>query len=110
MTDKKLATILISIGTLNILDYFLTLNIITKGASELNPLVNLYIETIALFPIVKLIALPLMLLFMWFTRYHWGRMKKITEKALPIILFLYAGVALWHFFLQVAHAYWCVFA
>lgn len=103
MTDRKLATILISIGTLNTLDYFLTLNIIAKGASELNPLMNIIIDCVT-FPITKLVILPIFLLFMWFTRRHWGRMKKITEKSLPFVLVLYAAVTAWHFLLQTAYA------
>ena len=62
--------LLLGIGLFNILDYFLTVEIvIVQGHQEANPLIEAILHTIY-FPLVKLLIIPCLLLFIWIVRHH----------------------------------------
>ena len=63
---------LIGIGIFNVADYFLTLEVISQGHEEANPIIDAILPTIY-FPIVKLVVVPLLLLFLWNLRQHFNR-------------------------------------
>ena len=55
---------LIGIGVFNIVDYILTLDFLSQGFYEANPIIATTIGTYE-FPMIKLILIPLVLLAMW---------------------------------------------
>ncbi len=63
----SLKAVLVLVGTFNVLDYLLTLRALNLGFEEANPLVAAIIET-PLFPLVKLVAVPLVLWGIWLLR------------------------------------------
>ena len=60
----ELKILLILICLFNVIDYFGTSYLLKLGAEELNPLINITINT-PLFPVFKLIIIPIFILILW---------------------------------------------
>ncbi|MFP4200476.1 MAG: DUF5658 family protein [Clostridia bacterium] len=82
---RLLATMLALLCTLNILDYFLTLNALAAGLREANPLMRAIVDTPA-FTLVKLVLIPLLLWQLWRMR---RRVKVIGLAVVWIVLAAY---------------------
>ena len=63
---------LFSVALFNVADYFLTLHALSMGFREGNPVMALIVDTVY-FPKVKLVLVPLLLLFLWSVRERIGR-------------------------------------
>lgn len=72
MNKRLLGLLLAGTGIFDIYDYFLTVHVIGEGHGELNPVVNLMLDT-KLFPIVKLVLIPAALLVLWLLRTRAGK-------------------------------------
>ena len=66
-SDRLLWLLLIGIGAFNIADFMLTHIAIAEGYQELNPLINRILDT-WLFPFLKIIFVPAVLLGIWKVR------------------------------------------
>lgn len=75
------AVMLVLIGVFNAADYYFTETLAALGGQELNPLTAPLINT-PYFAVLKLIVIPLLLLFIWLVR------KKINPKRLQIYTFV----------------------
>ncbi|EEG78443.1 DUF5658 family protein [Dethiobacter alkaliphilus] len=69
---RLIGLMLICVAFFNAADYFLTLHALSLGFREGNPVMALIVDT-AYFPKVKLIIVPLLLLFLWLVRVRVGR-------------------------------------
>lgn len=72
MNKRLLCLLLAGTGIFNICDYFLTVHVVGEGHGELNPVVNLMLNT-KLFPVVKLVLIPAALLAIWLLRSRAGK-------------------------------------
>jgi|GEM_PF-794461 len=69
--ERILWVLLIGVGAFNVADYLLTTLALSLGYRELNPLMDLVVDT-PLFPVIKLVLIPLMLYFIWRRRHLVG--------------------------------------
>lgn len=86
-----------ALAVFNAVDYFLTAFSLRLGFRELNPLIDAVAHT-ALFPIVKLLVVPLLLFFVWAVRKQVSqRIMLYTWTAFVVYLGLmvYFNVSLW---------------
>ena len=67
MQENKLRFMLYAVALFNVADYFLTLAAVSKGAAEGNPVMDAILHT-PWFPVLKLVAVPLALLWIWRVR------------------------------------------
>lgn len=74
---------LIGVAAFNNVDFFLTLDALEKGYSEVNPIMAPMIGTYA-FPMIKLILMPLLLIFLWQMRHRMGK-SLVTLTWIPFI-------------------------
>lgn len=68
---KLLVLLLFGTGIFNIVDYFVTLHVVGLGFKEANPAMAALLHT-PYFPMVKLVLIPLLLTFVWFSRKYVG--------------------------------------
>ena len=97
MNIRHLFFLLPRIGLFNIADYFFTVNALSLGATEANPVMDAIVHT-PLFPVVKLILIPALLVFFWIIRH-----KMKTRK--NMIMMLTWGVFISYFVVTVYHLY-----
>ncbi len=96
--SSTLLFLLLGIGLFNIADYFFTVQALSLGARELNPVVDAIVYT-PLFSVAKLILIPALLVFIWTARH-----KIHTRK--NMIMLLIWGVFVSYFAVTVYHLYW----
>lgn len=88
---STLAITLPGVWLLNVADYFLTCRALAAGAVEVNPVMAMVVGT-PLFPAVKLVAVPLLLLLIWRLRH---RVKR-TAAYVWVPLVVYSMLMVWH--------------
>ena len=98
MSTRYLFILLLGIGLFNVVDYFFTVQALFLGATEANPVMDAIVHT-PLFPVVKLILVPALLVFFWTVRH-----KIRTRK--NIIMLMTWVVFISYFFVTVYHLYW----
>lgn len=81
--ERLLRLHLIGIGSFNMADFFLTLDAMDKGHSEANPLLAGMIDTFE-FPLLKLLLIPLILIFLWQMRHRMGK-SLVTLTWIPFL-------------------------
>ena len=91
-----LALMLFGIGIFNITDYYFTLEAISLGAHEGNPIMDAILHT-PFFPIVKLLLVPGLLVFIWVIRSRIERLRSL-------IVIAFAG----YLMVNVYHLYWLI--
>lgn len=69
--ERLLWLLLIGIASFNKADFFLTLDALERGFVEANPIVEPIVNTYV-FPLVKLVLVPLILIFLWQHRHRIG--------------------------------------
>ena len=87
--------LLIGIGLLNITDYFFTLQAFSLGAREGNPIMNAIVHT-PLFPVVKLIIVPLLLVSVWVSRVKLNRLRNLVMLLLCFSFICYLSVSVYY--------------
>ena len=97
MEKRYLFILLPGIALFNIANYFFTINALSLGATEANPVMDAIVHT-PLFPVVKLILIPALLVFFWTMRH-----KMKTRK--NFIMLLTWGVFISYFVVSVYHLY-----
>ena len=97
MKSRKLFFMLITICVLNIADYLFTLRALSYGALEANPLMNPIIAEFMGF-VVKVLLVPLGLLFIWHTRHKWSRAKPLIIAGIYALFIAYSAVTVWHIY------------
>ncbi len=70
--ERLLWLLLIGIIVFNFIDFLLTSVFLSMGYRELNPVMDLVVHT-HYFPLIKLVMVPVTLLFVWEKRHHIGR-------------------------------------
>lgn len=89
---KLLGKMLIGVGVFNVLDYFLTLYALDQGFREGNPVMNIIINT-AYFSIVKLLIVPLCLIFLWHIR---NKVGFRIYYYVSVVFFAYMSLAIYY--------------
>ena len=92
MRDKTLKWMLITLGLFNIIDYISTTVAIANGVAEGNAAMDAIIGT-ALFPIVKLVLVPLGLYLIWIVR---GKIRRPVLLAVGVPFVAYSLLTGWH--------------
>ncbi|SCZ81845.1 hypothetical protein SAMN03080599_03090 [Acidaminobacter hydrogenoformans DSM 2784] len=90
--DRLLWLQLIGIAAFNKVDYLMTLEALERGYKEANPLLASMVGTFQ-FPLVKLLLVPLLLIFMWQMRHRIGK-SLVTLTWVPFTA--YSMVVLYH--------------
>ena len=90
--DRLLWLQLIGIAAFNQVDYLMTLEALERGYKEANPLLASMVGTFQ-FPLVKLLLVPLLLIFMWQMRHRIGK-SLVTLTWVPFAA--YSMVVLYH--------------
>ena len=90
--DRLLWLQLIGIAAFNKVDYLMTLEALERGYKEANPLLASMVGTFQ-FPLVKLLLVPLLLIFMWQMRHRIGK-SLVTLTWVPFVA--YSSVVLYH--------------
>ncbi len=92
-----LPILLIGIGLLNIADYFFTVQALSLGAREINPVMDAIAHT-PLFPVVKLILIPVLLLFVWTARHKLQARKRAIMLLTWVAFVSYFVMTLYHLY------------
>jgi len=96
---RILAFLLVSLFIMNIADYILTTRAMSFGIKELNPLINIVVQT-PLFPILKIGLISAFILFIWLARHKINRLRFVIMTALWVTFVAYALVTFWHIYGQ----------
>ncbi len=99
MNARYLPILLIGIGLFNAADYFFTVQALSMGATEANPVMDAIVHT-PLFPMVKLFLVPVFLLFIWVVRAKIERLHKPVMIMLWVVFIGYFSVTVYHIFMQ----------
>ena len=81
--ERLIWLLLIGIAAFNKVDYMMTLQFLRQGFYEANPFLAPLVGTI-FFPALKLIAVPLLLLYLWRMRHQIGR-KLVSYLWVPFL-------------------------
>jgi drug/metabolite transporter (DMT)-like permease len=95
--NRLLWLLLLGIGVFNVADYFLTLYALEMGCREANPVIDLVVDSI-FFAKIKLLIVPLLLLFLWVRR------KKVRQRLYFYVWLLF--VAYMFLMLYYAWLFW----
>ena len=86
--ERILRDLLLGVAVFNVADYLLTLLALHVGYREFNPIMDIIVHT-PLFPLVKLVVVPIALYFVWSQRSRVGsRILIYAWLAFSIYLFL----------------------
>ena len=91
--------LLLGIGLFNIADYFFTLQALSLGAIEANPVMDAIVHT-PLFSVVKLILIPALLVFFWTMRHKIRTRKNIIMMLTWVVFISYFVVSVYHLYFQ----------
>ena len=92
-------SLLFFLGILNILDYFFTVKALSLGADEANPVMLAAMETTDyLFPLIKLVLVPLGLFGVWLARGRIAKRSRVIMASLWVVTLAYATVTGWHLY------------
>ena len=83
--------LLIGTAAFNIVDYLLTVLALNMGYREANPIINLVVDT-PLFPIIKVVIIPILLYSVW------ARRHKVGSRIL-----IYAGIVFAAYYLLMVY-------
>ena len=96
---RYLPILLLGIGLFNIADYFFTVNALSLGATEANPVMDAIVHT-PLFPVVKLILIPALLVFFWTVRHKIQTRKNAIMPLTWGVFISYFVVTVYHLYFQ----------
>ena len=100
MHENKLRFMLIAVALFNAADYFLTLAAVSKGAVEGNPFMDAILHT-PFFPLVKLVAVPVGLYWLWVVRH---KARPGFMRLVWVAFLAYGFLTVWHTYVQVVLA------
>jgi len=89
-----LSKILICLVVFNAIDYVATTCAITHGIKEYNPIMNSILHT-SLFPVYKLLIIPVALYWVWTVRAKWQHNRVIMAGMIGLFV-VYAMLTGWH--------------
>ena len=96
---RYLPILLLGIGLFNVADYFFTVQALSMGATEANPVMDAIAHT-PLFPLVKLILIPTLLVFVWTVRHKIQARKQAIMLLTWVVFVSYFVVTLYHLYFQ----------
>ena len=98
MRDKLLMWLLLAVAVFNVGDYFLTLQAISVGMAEGNPVMDAILHT-PIFPLYKLGAVTAFICIVWVSRKHWNKLSVVIHAGVWLMFLVYGSVTAWHFVL-----------
>ncbi|HBX22288.1 MAG TPA: hypothetical protein DEF34_01435 [Desulfotomaculum sp.] len=98
MKQLKIAILLFNIALLSIIDYLYTLRAVSRGLKEYNPVMDPILHT-PLFPLIKVVFVPLALLWAWINRDKWQH-NWLINLSLWILFLVYMALTVWHMTVQ----------
>lgn len=95
MTDRTFKILLVALAAMNAADYVLTLRAVYMlGCAEGNPLMATVLGLgTAAFPLIKLLAVPLICLGIWCAR---DRVRLAVRGLVAGAVVVYGGLMVWH--------------
>ena len=99
MNTKYLSILLPGIALFNAADHFFTINALSLGATEANPVMDAIVHT-PLFPVVKLILIPALLVFFWTMRHKIKTRKNIIMLLTWVVFISYFVVTVYRLCFQ----------
>ena len=95
MNTRYLPMLLLGIGLFNVADYFFTVNALSMGATEANPVMDAIVHT-PFFSVVKLILVPALVVFFWTVRHKIRTRRNIIMMLTWVVFISYFVVTVYH--------------
>ena len=100
MKHINLAILLFNIALLSIIDYLFTIRAVSRGLKEFNPVMDPILHT-PLFPLIKVVFVPLALLWAWLNHDRWQH-NRLINLGIWILFLVYGVLTVWHILLQMS--------